>query len=241
MFCSDNAALDDLEVKQRYLPKSGRVPISSTLLAFLATPISSARLLTGNKASSRYKYMHLGQLRHTHASHMMTRGHYTRSTELKHDPAWNNLETFLAALAPEGYRMVEWEAPLLGCLAGCLYAVTPDGICVTNDPEEETIFELKSGSKPSGIQQLRRWSNDYKTISGFTPCNACTSNQPPGCCTWDGANSAWTGCETVCLEADLWLSPQEWGWSIHSSYNVRVYLDADIDIGRHRRRHTIRH
>lgn len=59
------------------------------------------------------------------------------------DPAWNNLSAYIISLR-DRVRLVSWEEPLLGCLGGHLYGVTPDGVVANvEDSELETIIELK--------------------------------------------------------------------------------------------------
>ena len=139
--------------------------------------------------------------------------------------------------------MVEWEAPLLGCLAGCLYAVTPDGICVTNDPEEETIFELKSGSKPSGIQQLRRWSDDTTKPYPDSPLATHVLQINLQAVAREMERTRRGQAVKPSVLKLIYGSPlknEAEVFTLPATY-VFNHIDADIDIGRHRRRHTIRH
>ena len=79
------------------------------------------------------------------------------------DRAWSNILSFLKSL-PDKYNLVEWEQANLGVMAGCVYGVQGDGIiCDKKDNSIETLLELKSGTKPTGLRALLDWArNDYK-------------------------------------------------------------------------------
>jgi hypothetical protein len=106
--------------------------LSSTFIARLATPESSAKLLRSSFITQKYEYTRLGLLRHERAALLISQGSDTLAMgggkdELRGDPAWNNLSAYIISLR-DRVRLVSWEAPLLGCLCGHLYGVTPDGV-----------------------------------------------------------------------------------------------------------------
>ena len=104
--------------------------------------------------------MRLGRLRHTSARDLVLHGKDDHGRgALKNDRAWANIRAYLLSLSAQ-HVLVSCEEPHLGCYSGCLYGVQPDLIVADiSDIEQESIIELKSGAKPSGIRLLLSWAN----------------------------------------------------------------------------------
>jgi hypothetical protein len=100
--------------------------------------------------------MRLGRLRHTSARDLVLHGKDDHGRgALKNDRAWANIRAYLLSLSAQHVKSLTF-----GCYSGCLYGVQPDLIVADiSDIEQESIIELKSGAKPSGIRLLLSWAN----------------------------------------------------------------------------------
>jgi hypothetical protein len=157
--------------------------VSATLLAWLVTPTSSE--WGGTNRANAHDFMRLGELRHKAAAELAA-GNNPAFPELTRDKAWHHFSTYITELL-ETHVVLGWELALLGCAGGFVYGVTLDGLAVAitpatsapqesptitnNHQQQKILFELKSGTRPSGVRQLREWMANAKASTASSDFN----------------------------------------------------------------------
>jgi hypothetical protein len=171
-----------MDVDPQYRPDK-QVTVSSTHLASLVTPTASE--WGGRNKSNAYNFLRLGELRHKAAAELAA-GKNPAFPELTRDKAWHHFSMYITELL-ETHVVLGWELALLGCAGGFVYGVTLDGLAVAitpatsapqesptitnNHQQQEILFELKSGTRPSGVRQLREWMANAKASAASSDFN----------------------------------------------------------------------
>eukprot|EP00808_Paulinella_micropora_P007046 g78259.t1 len=100
--------------------KDGKLTITSTLLADLATPVCAQAKMQNKPFIDRLKALRLGKMRHQAAvQSILDRNGIdicNRDKDLKYDPAWHNILAFLKELStrPTSVNVVGCEKPMFG-------------------------------------------------------------------------------------------------------------------------------